>query len=31
MYFLPFTNNDVMLQIYLTSVYYVLPEGDYKH
>jgi hypothetical protein len=31
MYIWPFTNNDVMLQLYLTSVYYVLPEGDYKH
>jgi len=30
MYIWPFTN-DVMLQLYLTSVYYVLPEGDYKH
>lgn len=31
MYILPFTKNDVMLQLYMTSVYYVFPEGDYKH
>jgi hypothetical protein len=31
MYIWKFTNNDVVLQLYMTSAYYVLPEGDYKH
>jgi hypothetical protein len=31
MYIWPFTNNDIILQLYITSVYYVLPEGYYKH
>jgi hypothetical protein len=31
MYILPFSNNNIMLQLYMTSVYYVLSKGDYKH
>jgi hypothetical protein len=30
MYILPFTNNDVMLQLYTTSAYYVHADDDYK-